>query len=329
MAELELQRNLVLVYLQLALRHAERDILAASLAQQEQMLTIAGQRLAAGLGTRFEVSQASAPLPETRRQLAALDARISLAGHQLAALAGQGPGAAAALQRPRLHLATQPGLPTQLPAELLGRRPDVVARRWQVAAQARTVEVAQADFYPNVDLVASLGFSAVGGGLLGLLQTDKLGGAIGPALSLPLFDGGRRRARLGAAGAELDAAVARYNATLVEALREIADPLVRLRSLDHQQRLAAEATATAERSWRLAEQTWRGGLSDYLAVLEAQTRLFDQQRVQQQVWAARLAAHAELMVALGGGLLTAAAGPSEAQLAPRRPGRAPVAAAPR
>ncbi|MNT81635.1 putative outer membrane efflux protein MdtP [compost metagenome] len=104
----------------------------------------------------------------------------------------------------------------------------------------------------------------------------------------------------------------------MDALRDISDQLIRLRSLDQQQRLAAEATATAEASWRIAEQAWRGGLTDYLAVLAAQTRLFDQQRVQQQVWAARLAAHAELMAALGGGLLDPQRSPAEHLLEPRR-----------
>lgn len=327
--QLELARNIVLVYVQLALLHAERDITATTLAQQEQVLDIAGRRLAGGLGTSFEVSQANAPLPETRRQIVALDARIALAGNQLAALTGRGPGAAATLQRPSLQLATQPTLPTALPAELLGRRPDVVARRWQVASLASDVDVARADFYPNIDLVASLGFSAVGGGVLNLLRADKLGGNIGPALSLPLFDGGRLRSRLGAASAAYDAAVARYNQTLVGALREISDQLIRLRSLDQQQRLAAEATATAEASWRIAEQAWRGGLTDYLAVLEAQTRLFQQQHVQQRVWAARLTAHADLMTALGGGLLEPQHSPAEHLLEPRRVPVAQAGAAPR
>lgn len=327
--QLELERNIVRVYVQLALRHAERDILAATLAQQEHILALARRRLAGGLGTAFEVSQASAPLPETRRQIAALDARIALAGNQLAALAGQGPGAASALRRPNLQLTAQPTLPAVLPADLLGRRPDVVARRWQVAAQASGVDVARADFYPNIDLVASLGFSAVGGGMLNLLQAGKLGGTVGPALSLPLFDGGRRRGRLGAASAGYDAAVARYNQTLVDALRDISDQLIRLRSLDQQQRLAAEALATAEDTWRIAEQAWRGGLTDYLAVLDAQTRLFDQQRVQQQVRAARLAAYAELMAALGGGLLDPQRSPAEHLLEPQSVPLAHGGAAPR
>ena len=88
-------------------------------------------------------------------------------------------------------------LPSALPAELLGQRPDVVASRWQVAAQARGIDVAHAGFYPNVDLVGSLGFMATGGGALEFLTGKKLNYNVGPAISLPIFDGGRLRAELG------------------------------------------------------------------------------------------------------------------------------------
>ena len=96
------------------------------------------------------------PLPETKRKIDAIEEAIALSRNQIAALAGKGPGAGAALVRPKLALAKQPGLPSALPLELVGRRPDVVAMRWKVAAQAKGVDVARAEFYPNVDLIASL-----------------------------------------------------------------------------------------------------------------------------------------------------------------------------
>ncbi|MBC9248808.1 RND transporter [Pseudomonas alcaligenes] len=325
-AQLELESNIVRTYIQFSLHHAERDIGLALLHQQEQILDLARRRLAGGLGTQFEVSQAEVPLPETRRQLEALDEAIALDRNRLAALAGQGPGAGAVLQRPRLSLAGQPGLPSQLPLELLGHRPDVVARRWQVAAEAQGVEVARADFYPNVDLVASLGYSAVGGGMLEFFKGQKSSWGIGPAISLPIFDGGLRRAHLGEAAAGYDAAVAQYNQTLVGALREISDQLIRLHSLRQQQDFAAASVASAQRTYDIATQAYRGGLTDYLNVLNAQSRLFQQQQVEQQVQAARLAAHAGLLVALGGGLLEAADSPAEAQLQPHSVAVRPQAA---
>ncbi|AZE27830.1 Tetrapartite efflux system, outer membrane factor lipoprotein FusA-like [Pseudomonas chlororaphis subsp. aureofaciens] len=301
-AQLELQNNVVRAYIQLSLQYAQRDIVLATLKQQEQILELAQKRLAGGIGTHFEVSQAQTPLPETHRQLDALDEEIALGRNQIAALAGKGPGAGAQLQRPSLSLAAPLKLPSALPAELLGQRPDVVASRWQVAAQARGIDVAHAGFYPNVDLVGSLGYMATGGGALEFLTGKKLNYNVGPAISLPIFDGGRLRAELGEAAAGYDIAVAHYNQTLVNALKNISDQLIRRESMDKQAEFAAESVASAQKTYDIAMVAFQRGLTDYLNVLNAQGMLFRQQQVQQQVQAARLSAHAELVTALGGGL---------------------------
>ncbi|WP_095056980.1 MULTISPECIES: efflux transporter outer membrane subunit [unclassified Pseudomonas] len=301
-AQLELQNNIVRVYIELSLHYAQRDIVEATLKQQQQILELAQKRLGGGIGTHFEVSQAETPLPETHRQIDALDEEIALSRNQLAALAGKGPGEGAKVQRPTLSLGAALKLPSSLPAQLLGQRPDVVASRWQVAAQARGIDVAHAGFYPNVDLVGSLGYMATGGGALEFLTGKKLNYTVGPAISLPIFDGGRLRAELGEASAGYDIAVAHYNQTVVNALKNISDQLIRRESMDKQQAFAAESVATAQKTYDIAMIAYQRGLTDYLNVLNSQTLLFKQQQVQQQVQAARLSAHAELVTALGGGL---------------------------
>ncbi|CAM3040518.1 RND transporter [Pseudomonas floridensis] len=301
-AQLELQENIVRAYIRLSLDFARLDIAEATLAQQQQMLDLAQRRLKGGLGTHFEVSQAQAPLPESHRQIDELEEAIALGRNQLAALAGKGPGEGATLQRPSLTLNTELKLPSVLPAQLLGQRPDVVASQWRVAAQARGIDVAHANFYPNVDLVASLGYMATGGGMLEFLTGSKLSYKAGPAISLPIFDGGRLRAELGKAAAGYDQAVAHYNQTLVMALKSVSDQLIRRASLDKQQVYAAESVASARKTYDIALIAYQRGLTDYLNVLNAQTLLFRQQQVQQQVEAARLTAYAGLVVALGGGL---------------------------
>ncbi|MGA8137961.1 MAG: efflux transporter outer membrane subunit [Pseudomonas gingeri] len=301
-ARLELQNSIVHAYIQLSLHYAERDIVEATLKQQMQILDLAQKRLNGGIGTHFEVSQAETPLPETHRQLDALDEEIALSRNQLAALAGVGPGEGAQLQRPSLSLHTALKLPSALPAQLLGQRPDVVASRWQVAAQARGIDVAHAGFYPNIDLVGNLGYMATGGGPLAFLTGKKFNYGVGPAVSLPIFDGGRLRAELGEAAAGYDLAVAKYNQTLVNALKGISDQLIRRESLDKQQVFAAQSVASAQKTYDIAMVAYQRGLTDYLNVLNAQTLLFHQQQVEQQVQAARLGAHAELVTELGGGL---------------------------
>ena len=316
MAQLELESNLVRAYIQMSLQYAELDIAEAMLEQQQQILSLAQRRLAGGLGTQFEVSEAEVPLPETKRKIDAIEEAIALSRNQIAALAGKGPGAGAALVRPKLALAKQPGLPSALPLELVGRRPDVVAMRWKVAAQAKGVDVARAEFYPNVDLIASLGYSAVGGGMLEFITARKFTYSAGPAISLPIFDGGRRRAQLGQESAGYDAAVAQYNQTLVRALKGVSDQLIRTHSMEKQQSLAEQAVASAQKTYDIATKAYRGGLTDYLNVLNAQTRLFQQQLTLQQVQAARLETHAGLVVALGGGLMAAKDAPGEHRMVP-------------
>ena len=190
------------------------------------------------------------------------------------------------------------------------------SRRWQVAALAKGVDVARADFYPNVDLMASVGFSAVGGGMLEFFRSAKYTYSAGPAVTLPIFDGGRLRSQLGEAAAGYDAAVEQYNQTLVDALKNISDQLIRLHSVDIQKDFAAQSVASAQKTYDIATLAYQRGLTDYLNVLNAQTRLFQQQLVQEQVQAARLAAHASLLTALGGGVGAGADTPAQRKLAP-------------
>jgi len=315
-AQLELESNIVRAYIRLSLQYAELDVGQAMLKQQRAILALAQRRLKGGIGTHFEVSQAEVPLPETERKIEEVEEAIALSRNQIAALAGKGPGAGAQLRRPGLQLAAPPGLPARLPLELVGHRPDVVASRWKIAAEAKGVDVARAGFYPNINLAAELGYSAVGGGMLEFLRGQKYNYAFGPALSLPLFDGGAHRAELSGASAGYDAAVAQYNQTLVNALKSISDELIRRQSAERQQGLAEQSLAAAQRTYDLALKAYSGGLTDYLNVLNAQTRLFQQQLVAEQVRAARLATHAGLVVALGGGLLGDKDAPAEQQLAP-------------
>src|SRR5579871_3127369 len=113
---------------------------------------------------------------------------------------GAGPDRGLAIERPTLPTDKDFGLPARLPAELLGRRPDVVAARYRVEAAAQGIKQEKAAFYPNVDLKALVGFQSLG--LSNLFLSDSTVAAVGPAISLPIFDGGRLRAQY--RGAEAD-----------------------------------------------------------------------------------------------------------------------------
>jgi NodT family efflux transporter outer membrane factor (OMF) lipoprotein len=191
-----------------------------------------------------------------------------------------------------------------MPADLLGRRPDVVAARWMVDAQARGIDVAKAAFYPNIDLLATVGGFGVTAPFVDFLRSMNGGWTAGPALTLPIFEGGRLRAQLGAASAGYDQAVEHYNQTVLAALKDIADQVVRIRSLDTQKKDAARSVEANDRSYRLSREGFRRGLTDYVNVLIAQQQLLRAQETAARIDAERLAAHAQLMAALGGGVET-------------------------
>lgn len=307
--QLELEVNLVRAYVDFAKQYALRAIAADTLARQRELSALARRRLAGGIGTQLEVNQAEAALPEYERQIEAIDEAIELDRNELAALMGKGPGDAAALTRPTLALDAPAALPSALPAELIGHRPDVVAARWAVAGAARGIDVAHAAFYPNVNLMASLGGFAAGGPLFQFLHAANGSWTAGPALSLPIFEGGALRSRLGAAAAGYDEAVERYNATVIGALKQIADQVVRLHSLAAQQSDAERSAVVAQRSYRLAQAGFKRGLNDYVNVIVGETQWLSAQQRVAQIRAARLAAYASLMGSLGGGLAVPTDGP--------------------
>ena len=315
-AQLELEANVVRAYIDISMNYALLDIAKATLQQQQQIVDLANQRLKGGLGTQLEVSQAQTPIPEYERQIDALEEAIALSRNQLAALAGKGAGAGDSITRPTLALSTSAGLPSALPADLLGHRPDIVAARWTVASQARGIDVAKANFYPDINLLASIGGYAVAGPLFQFLRSESGAWTAGPALSLPIFDGGRLRSELGASDAGYDAAVEQYNQTIVSALKDVADQVVRLRSLQTQENDAERSVATARKNYELSREGYKRGLTDYLNVLVAQNQLLRAQEGVARIQAQRLDAHASLMTALGGGLADPADAPKTAETQP-------------
>jgi NodT family efflux transporter outer membrane factor (OMF) lipoprotein len=293
-AQLTLTTATVQSYVQLSTQFAQ-----VNLEREQRILHIAQRRHSAGLGTRLEVDEASTALSDGLAQIEAITEAIALQTHQLAALAGQGPGAGDSITRPTMKLDGPLHLPDSLPAELVGRRPDIVAERWRVESAAAEIKVAKAQFYPNVNLVAFAGVSGLN--INRLLNGNSLTGSWGPAVSLPVFNGGILRGNLRVQTAGYDIAVESYNGTVIGALQEVADRVVSFRSLQKQLERTEDALASALRAYELAEQGYRGGLVDYLDVLNAQAELLAEQRARTLIVAEQFLAHAGLMKALGGG----------------------------
>jgi NodT family efflux transporter outer membrane factor (OMF) lipoprotein len=313
-ASLLLSTSVARAYVQLERSFEQRDIAVAMLAQREHLLELARQRLKAGLDSRVELKQAEIGIPAARDEIARLDETIQLNRNQLAALVGAGPDRGLTIARPASLAPAGIVLPAALPADLIGRRADVVAQRWRVEAAIQDRKNAQSQFYPNINLVAFIGLQSLGFTKLFESSSEIVG--IGPAIRLPLFDGGRLRANLAGRNADYDLAVEQYNQTLIDAVHDVVDQLASLRAIEVQQREITAGLAYANEARALAEERYRTGLASYIPVLGADAQVLAQQGLAAELRARQLDVSINLVRALGGGYGDAPAPDSHAALPP-------------
>jgi NodT family efflux transporter outer membrane factor (OMF) lipoprotein len=311
-ARLALSANVALAYVQLERAYLELDVAQATLEQREQIYALTRDRTTAGIDSRLELKQAESALPATRAQVTQLEETITLTRNALAALLGKGPDRGAEIARPAARALAEVTIPSRLPAELLGRRPDIAAQRWRIEAARRDVESAKGTFYPNINLTAIVGFQNLGPGAFLSAANRELGA--GPALSLPIFDAGRRRANLATKDAGYDVAVEQYNQTIADALRDVADQLASFRSVAAQRAEQQQALATADEAYQLALLRYREGVGNYLQVLSTETQLLAQRSLDVELRARALDVSINLARALGGGF------DEQSQPAAARPG---------
>lgn len=285
-------------YVGLARLVAQREVAQRTLAQRDELRNLTQQRVSAGLDTQVELVQADSALPDTRAQIEALEEQITLARHQLAALSAQAPNALDTLMPVIDGLAVQ-SLPSTLGADLLGRRPDVVAARWRVEAATQDVKVARTQFYPNINLTAFVGLNAIG--LDQVFDSGSRQFGVTPALRLPLFDGGRLRAQLKGREADVNVAVGQYNATVFDAVREASDAISSLQSLARQRKEQADALTGSQKAYDLALQRYRAGIGSYLIVLNTESQWLAQRRQAVDLRAREIDTGVALLKALGGG----------------------------
>ena len=286
-------------YIDLVRSYELVDVARREEQQRQQILDITRRRFGAGLDTSVELRQAAGAVPEARVERLTAEAAISRDAHMLAALAGNGAAQYGEVQRPRLRLEAVLALPSALPMDLLGRRPDIVAARLRIGAAQAGLAVARADFYPNINLLAFAGTSAVGE-FLNLFHGHSATYGVGPAFDLPLFDAGRLRANYRANIADIDVAVASYNEVVLTAVRETSDQLTDIASLDASLGEQQQSLDDAEAAFRLATERYNAGLTTYLTVLATETQVLDARRQRVNLEAARAGARVNLLIDVGG-----------------------------
>ncbi|MGH6827496.1 MAG: efflux transporter outer membrane subunit, partial [Rhizomicrobium sp.] len=298
-ARLALSGAFAQTYINLLLAYEDGDIANETVADREQILSLTQGRFDAGLENESAVEQAKALLALARVEVRRSGAARELDVHALAALAGLGADAYRDIARPKPDLDAALPLPTELPADLLSRRPDILAAEARVDAAAKGREAAHADFYPNINLAAFAGFQAIG--LSRLFSGGSFTYGAGPALHLPIFDAGQIRARYAGATADLDSAIAAYNGVVLNAVKQTSDALTEVRTLESERADQDAALTAAGRSFALAQTRYKTGLSDQILMLNAESTLLTARQEMAQLIANSAIERVTLLLSAGGG----------------------------
>lgn len=297
-ARLALAGSVTQTYLDLARAEAQATVAQRTIATRQDSLRLVRAQIRNQLASKVQEQAALTLLAQAQGALTRAQGSRALAVDALAALAGRGSDYAAAIGPTALRL--DAALPMAVvPADLLARRADVAAALARVEAAQAGQQVARRAYYPNVNLGALISLQAIGLGNLLSLDAAQLG--VGPALSLPLFDGGRRRADLAGATAGVDLAIAQYNATVIDAVREAADAIALSGNLQQQRADAAAVTRGLAETDRLNAVRVRAGLDSKLGLVDTDVRLLDAELTQANLATDAARARVQLLLALGGG----------------------------
>ncbi|GAB7525458.1 efflux transporter outer membrane subunit [Paraburkholderia sp. 2C] len=301
-------------YNRLAQLYALRDIAQREIQNRQTVGSITNDRIGAGLDTNVERQTANGNIATSQSSLTDLDGQITVVRYQLGALLGKGPDRGLQIAQPVLNAGDAVALPGNLPADLVSRRADLVAARWQVEAAMQGVKEAKAEFFPDVNLAASFGFDAFGWSDLFLWASRQV--MAGPAIHLPIFDAGALRAQLKGRYADFDLDVANYNQTLVNALNDVATQITSIRSIDKQEGDAQRALDASTKAYQLAVIRYRAGLSPQLQVLNADDNRLAAEQTVTNLKMRRRDLQIGLVKALGGGFDATAVGLAAAPAAP-------------
>jgi NodT family efflux transporter outer membrane factor (OMF) lipoprotein len=296
---LVLSTGIASAYAELERLYAELDAARDAVDVRRRTADLMRGRFAKGLENDSAVERAESGEATAEAQAAKLLEDIDLERDEIAVLIGAGPDRGRVIERPALTTVRAFGLPKTLPLELIGRRPDIIAAKLTAEAAGSRIKAASAAFYPNINLSASAGVQSLGIGNLVKAGSDF--GTAQPAVSLPIFDGGKLRGQYRAAEADYGIAVAQYDGAVTEALRQIADVANSERALATRLDSTRDAERHAEAAWRSANNRYRGGLATYLDVLTAEDTLIQSQQAVASLETRALTLDISLTRALGGG----------------------------
>ncbi|MBJ8418499.1 efflux transporter outer membrane subunit [Acinetobacter courvalinii] len=300
-ALLALQADVAQAYFLIRQFDAEQAIYAQNIKLLTENQNLIQARYRNGLVSDLDVSRAQTELSTAQSTALSITRNRASTEHALAVLLGKAPAEFSLAIQPLSATALR--LPAGLPSSLLERRPDIAAAERAMAADNARIGIARAAFFPKLDLTGALGYESASLGDLGKWssRTFLLGPVAGTILSLPLFDGGQRKAGVAQARAGYEQSVANYRQTVLNAFREVENGLSDQRILDQQIQAQGQALASSRHANQLSHLRYREGSISYLDVIDSDRSILQQEQFAAQLHGSRMIASVDLIRALGGG----------------------------
>ncbi|KUZ94897.1 RND transporter [Burkholderia ubonensis] len=299
--QLSLQADVAQNYFQLREYDTSQVLYRRTVSLRENALNLNEHRFKEGDISELDVAQARNELASARADMVGSARQRAASEHGLAILLGKAPADFSFPQTPLAPVAVR--VPAGLPSALLERRPDIAAAERSMAAANARVGLAKSAFFPKLDITGSFGYESATLGDLFLWSSRVfvLGPLAGTALTLPIFDGGRRQAGLDQTRAKYDEDVALYRQQVLIAFREVEDELANLRLLDEQIRAQSDAVDASERAARLSRLQYQEGQVSYLDVIDSERSALASQLQASHLAGAQAVSTVNLIRALGGG----------------------------
>lgn len=298
-AQLALVAEIANAWLTLGADRELQQVAQAALANREQALTLSEKRHELGAVSALDLSQAQTAIETARTDVARYAGQVAQDINALTLLVGAPVEAALLPERFDVQAHGLSALPAGLPAEVLLRRPDVLQAEHQLRAANANIGAARAAFFPSISLTGSIGTAS--NELSGLFSSGSRVWSFVPQINLPIFQGGRLRARLGMSTAERDIALAQYEKSIQNGFREVADALALTGTLAAQKASQQALLAAATRADQLSRARYEAGRDSYLISLDAQRTLYAAQQSLVVTQLAEQANRVALYKVLGGG----------------------------
>ncbi len=299
--QLSLQADVAQNYFQLRQFDSDIDLYRRTVTLREDALKLVERRFKEGDISELDVSQARNELASARADAVGVARQRAASEHSLAILLGKAPADFTFAQTPLVPVTAR--VPAGLPSTLLERRPDIAAAERAMAAANARVGLAKSAFFPKLDITGAFGYESTTLGDLFMWSSRAffLGPLAGTALTVPLFDGGRRKANLAQARAKYDEDVAQYRQQVLVAFREVEDNLSDLRLLDDQIREQNDAVNASQRAAHLSRTQYEEGEVSYLNVIDSERSVLVSQLQASHLEGSQAVATVNLIRALGGG----------------------------